>query len=142
MNTNSNQSSDSLSTSSSMGVRALSCLLLWVLVCSGCPLWAQENQPLWPLHSKANADSAQIPSVLIYRPAPDKANGAAVLICPSGAYGFLAINQEGLPCAKWLNTLGVTAFILQYRHGTRHPHPQEQMSTAARFGGFVNRPRP
>ena len=102
----------------------LSHFLLWVLLSSNFSGWAQEMQTLWPSQSNANADTAQIPSVMVYRPSPDKANGAAVLICPGGAYGFLALSQEGIPSAQWFNSLGVTAFVLKYRHGTRHPHPQ------------------
>lgn len=43
------------------------------------------------------------------------ANGTAVVICPGGGYTHLAINKEGYKVAKWLNTLGVSAFVLKYR---------------------------
>ncbi|MDP4210547.1 MAG: alpha/beta hydrolase [Bacteroidota bacterium] len=53
---------------------------------------------------------------LYFYPAPEaKATGTAVIICPGGAYGGLAIKHEGEQVAKWLNTLGVTAFVLKYR---------------------------
>lgn len=49
-------------------------------------------------------------------PAPaETANGTAVIICPGGGYSGLAIAHEGKEVAKWLNTLGVTAFMLKYR---------------------------
>lgn len=49
-------------------------------------------------------------------PAPaEKANGTAVIICPGGAYWGLAISHEGVEVAQWLNSLGVTAFVLKYR---------------------------
>lgn len=49
-------------------------------------------------------------------PAPtEKANGTAVVICPGGAYGGLAVKHEGSQVAKWLNGLGITAFVLKYR---------------------------
>jgi len=49
-------------------------------------------------------------------PAPkDKRNGAGVIICPGGGYRILAIDKEGYEVAEWLNTLGITAFVLQYR---------------------------
>ena len=51
-----------------------------------------------------------------YYPAPaDKACGTAVIICPGGGYSILAIDIEGSFVAKWLNTLGITAFVLKYR---------------------------
>lgn len=49
-------------------------------------------------------------------PAPDeKATGTAVIICPGGGYWALAIKHEGSDVAKWLNSLGITAFVLKYR---------------------------
>ncbi|WP_232622930.1 prolyl oligopeptidase family serine peptidase [Pareuzebyella sediminis] len=44
-----------------------------------------------------------------------KANGAAVVICPGGGYSHLAIKKEGYKVAKWLNSLGISAFVLKYR---------------------------
>lgn len=49
-------------------------------------------------------------------PAPaEKATGTAVVICPGGAYWGLAIKHEGSQVAKWLNGMGITAFVLKYR---------------------------
>jgi len=49
-------------------------------------------------------------------PAPEaKATGTAVVICPGGAYGGLAVKHEGSQVAKWLNGMGITAFVLKYR---------------------------
>jgi acetyl esterase/lipase len=55
------------------------------------------------------------PSLDIYPAPADKATGTAVIICPGGAYWGLAIGHEGAEVAKWLNNLGVTAFVLKYR---------------------------
>ena len=48
---------------------------------------------------------------------PDKAinNGSAVIVCPGGGYNILAYDLEGTEIAGWLNRLGFTAFVLQYR---------------------------
>ncbi|MES2573928.1 MAG: alpha/beta hydrolase [Bacteroidota bacterium] len=43
------------------------------------------------------------------------ANGTSVIICPGGGYHHLSINKEGYKIAKWLNTLGISAFVLKYR---------------------------
>ncbi len=53
-----------------------------------------------------------------------------MVICPGGGYGGLA-EHEGKPIAEWLNTLGVTAFVLQYRLGPKYHHPI-QMEDAQR----------
>jgi acetyl esterase/lipase len=67
---------------------------------------------------------ADIPTLTVYRPSTDKATGAAVVVCPGGGYGGLAAH-EGKPIAEWLNTLGVTGFVLKYRLGPRYHHPVE-----------------
>lgn len=55
------------------------------------------------------------PAIEIWLPAPSISNGASVIICPGGAYRMLSYNLEGTEIAAWLNKLGFTAFILQYR---------------------------
>ena len=55
------------------------------------------------------------PSLYFYPAPKEKATGTAVVICPGGAYWGLAIKHEGEQVAKWLNSLGVSAFVLKYR---------------------------
>jgi acetyl esterase/lipase len=40
---------------------------------------------------------------------------AAVIICPGGGYSHLSMQREGHLVAKWLNTRGITAVVLEYR---------------------------
>ncbi len=40
---------------------------------------------------------------------------AAVLVLPGGGYQNLAFKKEGKEVAQWLNTLGISAFVLMYR---------------------------
>ena len=47
--------------------------------------------------------------------AAGKGNGVAVIVCPGGGYTHLAMTHEGTDVAKWLNSLGITAFLLKYR---------------------------
>lgn len=55
------------------------------------------------------------PAIEIY-PAPAfNNNGSAIIVCPGGGYHILAIDLEGYEIAEWLNTLGFSAFVLQYR---------------------------
>lgn len=49
-----------------------------------------------------------------YVPEKGKANGTAVIVAPGGAFHMLSIENEGEAVAKWLNSLGVTAFVLKY----------------------------
>jgi acetyl esterase/lipase len=55
------------------------------------------------------------PTLTVYRPAAGTANGTAVIVCPGGGYVHLAMTHEGTDVCKWLNSLGVTAFLLKYR---------------------------
>jgi len=67
------------------------------------------------------------PSLTLYLPAKEKANGAAVIICPGGGHCELVFNSEGKDAADYFNSIGVTAFVLKYRlfreEGT--PYTQE-----------------
>jgi acetyl esterase/lipase len=42
-------------------------------------------------------------------------NTAAILVLPGGGYQNLAFKKEGTEVAKWLNTMGISAFVLMYR---------------------------
>ncbi len=46
---------------------------------------------------------------------PESACGTAVIVCPGGGYNVRAMDYEGLQVARWLNGLGVHAFVLSYR---------------------------
>lgn len=55
------------------------------------------------------------PTLTVYSPAAGTANGTAVVVCPGGGYVHLAMTHEGTDVCKWLNSLGITAFLLKYR---------------------------
>jgi len=55
------------------------------------------------------------PTLTVYLPDADKANGTSVIIAPGGGFHALSINSEGVHVAKWLNERGVAAFVLKYR---------------------------
>ncbi len=55
------------------------------------------------------------PAIAIYLPADSKALTSAVVICPGGGYGGLAIDKEGHDVACWLNSQGVAGVVLKYR---------------------------
>jgi acetyl esterase/lipase len=61
------------------------------------------------------------PTLALYRPAADKNNGGAVIICPGGGYNILAYDLEGTEVAEWLNTIGVTGIVVKYRVPARGP---------------------
>jgi len=55
------------------------------------------------------------PTLTVVRPPADKANGAAVVICPGGGFAILSIDSEGFEVAKFLAARGITCFVLKYR---------------------------
>ena len=56
-----------------------------------------------------------VPTLTIFLPPKEKANGTAVIICPGGGYGINAIGHEGYDVAKVFNQMGVAAFVVKYR---------------------------
>ena len=92
---------------------------------------------LWPDGAPGALDGqAPFPSsIKPYLPPPEKANGAAVVVCPGGGYSMLAMDHEGQQVAEWLNSFGVAAFVLRYRHGdhARHPAPLQDAQRAIRL---------
>lgn len=55
------------------------------------------------------------PTLTVYLADQDKTNGTSIVICPGGGYSYVTFHKEGIKVAKWLNTLGISAFILKYR---------------------------
>jgi endo-1,4-beta-xylanase len=56
-----------------------------------------------------------VPSLTVYLPPKDKANGTAVIIAPGGGHRYLVVDLEGEFVAQKLNAMGVAAFVLRYR---------------------------
>lgn len=97
---------------------------------------------LWPdgAPGASGSEDGDQPKLILYRvdsPAPT----AAVVICPGGGYGHLAMDHEGHQIAAWLNSLNITAAICQYRHrgagnggrGYGHPAPMQDAQRAIRL---------
>lgn len=55
------------------------------------------------------------PSLTVFLPSKETANGTAVVICPGGGHRALVYNAEGKDAAKFFTSIGVTAFVLKYR---------------------------
>lgn len=97
------------------------------------PMLADEHGevvPVWPDRApgvaehvklenqyKENGHASQVvhPTLTIMRPPEDKASGTSVIVCPGGGYSVLALEHEGYAVGQWLNRLGITALVLQYR---------------------------
>jgi len=88
--------------------------------------------PVWVAEGDASTENAPaIPRLTPYLPA-ETARGV-VIVCPGGGYRMLA-PHEGEPIARWLNGLGIAAFVLEYRVAPhRHPLPLGDLQRAIRL---------
>ena len=103
--------------------------LAFTIAC-GVEITRNESIPehamlLWPdgAPGAVGSEPADKPNLTVYPAPKDRANGAALVICPGGGYGGLAVDHEGRQIAEWANSLGMTAFVLRYRLGPRYHHP-------------------
>jgi len=90
------------------------------------PAQAHPVVELWPggaPGAKGTDPDKDVPSISVWLPRPEVATGSAVVVCPGGGYGMLAVEHEGKQVAEWLNGLGIAAFVLKYRLGPRYHHP-------------------
>jgi acetyl esterase/lipase len=86
-----------------------------------------ETIRLWPGNAPGalGTEDKDIPTLTIYSAYGKNTSGTAVIVCPGGGYGALAMNHEGRQIANYLNSFGVTAFVLKYRLGPKYHHPVE-----------------
>jgi acetyl esterase/lipase len=101
-----------------------------------------QPEPLWPGEAPFSVGGPAVnrPTLTAYLPPADKAVGTAVVVCPGGGYGMLAIDHEGKQVADWLTQRGVAAFVLRYRiaikdkrPGPLHPAPMLDVRRAIRI---------
>ncbi len=68
-------------------------------------------------------EDADKPSLTLYPAPQESAIATAVIVFPGGGYGTLAKDHEGDQIARWLNSLGIQAFVLEYRIAPRYRYP-------------------
>lgn len=93
-------------------------ILLWTNGAPGSPKTFPKE--VWTERGKAGVRDRAVeevhqPSLTLYLPDPEKATGAAVVICPGGGFSHEAIDKEGHDIARWLNSNGVAGLVLKYR---------------------------
>jgi acetyl esterase/lipase len=102
---------------------------IWPGVAPGAETWdwTERTAPVfWQTFSQSYARNVTTPTLTLFQPSPGTANGTAVIIAPGGAFHFLMLEHEGHDMARWLNELGITAFVLKYRLA-RTPDRDEDM---------------
>src|SRR6185437_10031625 len=86
-----------------------------------------QPEPLWPNGAPGAQGTADddIPTLTAFVVPAARSTGTAVVVAPGGGYLHLAMEKEGTDVARWLNSLGVSAFVLKYRLGPKYRHPIE-----------------
>jgi acetyl esterase/lipase len=73
------------------------------------------------------------PTLVTYAPPAGMANGTAIIYAAGGGYQRVAAGVNGGEVTKWLNGLGVTVFMLKYRHADYgQPAPLQDALRAVR----------
>jgi len=92
-----------------------------------------ETVLLWPDGAPgAKGDTPEDKPRLTPYLVPGDEPRACVVVCPGGGYGGRAAH-EGEPIARWLNSVGVSGFVLDYRVSPyRHPVPLNDAKRAIR----------
>lgn len=84
---------------------------------------------IWPEGQMPNSQGVEVPYIetdqrirqldtpklIHFAPNQEADRHTGIIICPGGGYKHMAVHKEGYQVAKWLNTLGYHAFVLQYR---------------------------
>lgn len=82
----------------------------------GTESWTQvESEEVSPKDSIRRVSNVTRPTLTVYLPDAASATGTGIVICPGGGFRILAVDHEGHDVARWLNGLGVAAFVLKYR---------------------------
>src|SRR5436309_973827 len=92
-------------------------------------LLALEKIELWHggARGAVGTGDADKPSITDYPAPADNATTCGIVVCPGGGYQHLALGHEGDDIGKWLNSFGVTGFVLQYRLAPKYKHPSPML---------------
>jgi acetyl esterase/lipase len=89
---------------------------LWPDAAPGSADWPQHEQvSVMPDFGLKVIRNVSQPTLTVFLPDRAVADGTAVIVCPGGAFHFLAYEHEGIQVAGWLNARGIAAFMLKYR---------------------------
>ncbi|WP_326982290.1 alpha/beta hydrolase [Chryseobacterium sp. MYb264] len=109
----------------------------------GIQLSAQQKITVWPKGGMPNSKGLKLNIVeekegritqiqeaelFAFLPAKEERKSMAIIIIPGGGYHHLTYDLGGYSYAKWLNTLGISAFVLNYRLPTSPDLKQREIA--------------
>ncbi|KQS93989.1 alpha/beta hydrolase [Chryseobacterium sp. Leaf394] len=96
----------------------------------GIQISAQQKITVWPKGEMPNSKGLKLniieekegritqiqeAELFAFLPAKEERKKMAIIVIPGGGYKHLTYDLGGYSYAKWLNTLGISAFVLNYR---------------------------
>jgi len=107
-----------------------------------CQLSAQEKINVWPKGQMPNSKGLKLKTeekegrivqiketeLFAFLPPKEDRKKMAVIIIPGGGYYKLTYDLNGFQIAKWFNTLGISAFVLNYRLPTSPDLKQREIA--------------
>lgn len=102
---------------------------------------AQEKIFFWPegempnsrkrlpeTRKKKSAAQPEEPALFAFLPPPKERRQMSVVVIPGGGYSKLVYDEGAFQIAKWLNTQGISAFVLNYRLPTSPDLVQRELA--------------
>jgi acetyl esterase/lipase len=107
-------------------------LIFAVSLLAGTVKAQSEPVVLWAggASNAVGKEQQDIPAITPYPAPKETATGAAIIVFPGDGYSHLSEIKEGSDVAKWLNSLGISAFVLKYRLGMRYHQPNQLLDAA------------
>ncbi|MDD2622936.1 MAG: alpha/beta hydrolase [Bacteroidales bacterium] len=108
-------------------------LLFFLIFTSGLSFTQPKPVYLWKEIEGMQKEKTRL---YIYQAPPSIYTGVSIIICPGGSYHHLGIPHEGHAIAEWLNSQGISAYVLRYRvgmHGYNHPSMIEDLQRAIQY---------
>ncbi|MDR1542843.1 MAG: alpha/beta hydrolase [Prevotellaceae bacterium] len=96
-------------------------LILFLFSFTFFSVFSQQKIKLWQENPTFKQKWSEL---TVFLPEKLDNSGISVIICPGGSYVYLDMDNEGFAVAKYLNSKGITAFVLKYRtawQGNHHP---------------------
>ncbi|MBD3903502.1 alpha/beta hydrolase [Chryseobacterium sp. Ch-15] len=104
--------------------------IIIAIIFLGIQISAQQKITVWPKGEMPNSKGLKLniieekegritqiqeAELFAFLPAKEERKPMAIIVIPGGGYRHLTYDLGGYSYAKWLNTLGISAFVLNYR---------------------------
>lgn len=108
----------------------------------GIQISSQQKITVWPKGEMPNSKGLKLniieekegritqiqeAELFAFLPAKEERKPMAIIVIPGGGYRHLTYDLGGYSYAKWLNTLGISAFVLNYRLPTSPDLKQKEL---------------